>query len=138
LWFEAKKKEHEAQQKYDSAMKESFSIAPSVMGSTLKLDLRLWIYSVPFIVLPVLIYILLLRKKQKILSRIAASQLLDAKENSLFDRLTFSESPTLETPYTKTPSQLEQAIYILIITFLLSFIIVVLSVADVVFVGLSL
>lgn len=138
LYLKANGKENELQDKYDTFLEESFSINPSIFGSGLRIDLRSWIYSIPFIVLIAGIYIQILRKKQKTLSLIAASQLSNTTEPTKIDRLIFSERPGIETPYARNPSQLEQTIYLLIIVFLLSLIIVALNDADVVLLGLGL
>ena len=128
---------NEARRKYDELTKDSFSISPTLFGSGLKIDLRSWIYSIPFIVLVAFIYIQILRKKQKTLSEVAASQLSNNTETSKIDQLTFSERHGVETPYARNPSQLEQTIYILIIVFLLSYLIVALNGAEVVLLGLG-
>lgn len=124
LWEKAFKEQQEAQRRYDALLKESFSINPSLFGSGLQIDLRAWIYSIPFVIVAALIYIQLLRKKQKTLAVVAASYLSHNVETSKFDRLIFSDNPDSETPYARSPAQLEQTIYLLIITVLLSILIV--------------
>jgi hypothetical protein len=137
LWSTASDKQSEIQRRYDTLLTESFSISPSLLGSGLKIDLRVWIYSIPFIVLVATIYIQILRKKQKTLSVVAASQVSSNTEVTNIVRLAFSEHPDVETPYAKSPSQLEQAIYLLITAFLLTHIIVALSATELVLLGLS-
>lgn len=137
LWEKAGDEEQEAQRKYDAVTKESFSLSPSVLGSGLKIDLRAWIYSIPFIVLVAFIYIQILRKKQKILSVVAASLLSNNTETTKIDHLTFSERPGVETPYARNPSQLEQTIYLLIILFLISLTIVAMDSAQIALLGLG-
>jgi hypothetical protein len=137
LWLTSNKKQREIQLKYDALLKESFSINPSILGSNLKFDLRVWIYSIPFIVLIAVIYIQILRKKQKTVSVIAASLLSDNTEAAKFDRLTFSERLGMETSYAKSPSQLELTVYLVITVFLFSYMIVALDDAEVVLLGLS-
>lgn len=127
----------EAQRKFDAAMKESLSISLPILGTGLKIDLRTWIYSIPFISIIAVVYIQILRKKQRVLSAIAALQIFNNAEANKLDQLTFSEFPGLETPYARNPSQLEQIVYLLIIIFLISFIIVALDQADIVLLGLG-
>jgi hypothetical protein len=138
LWFKASEEEEKVQSRYDALLTESFSISAPLLGSNLKIDIRAWIYCIPFIALVAFIYIQILRKKQKTITVVAASQLSNNTEATAIDRLSFSERPGTETLYARSPAQLEQTIYLLIIVLLLSLVIVSLSEAEVVLLGLGL
>lgn len=133
----ARNEANEAQRKYTLFLEESFSINPSLLGSGLRIDLRTWIYIIPFMLLMTFIYVQILRKKQATLAIIASSLLANKTETSKVGRLTFSERPGIVTPFTSHPFQLEQAIYLLVILILFSLIIIALSDAEMVLLGLS-
>lgn len=137
-WDKAQVELEKAQRAYDSLLKDSLSISPAILGSGVRIDLQSWIYNIPIIALASLLYIQLLRKKQKILSRAAGSQISRSTNARHLDRLTFSEKPGAETRYSSTPFQLELILYLLIVLFLLSLIVIALDDADSVLLGMSL
>lgn len=128
IWKNADHKKREVQRKYDALLKESFSITPSLLGSSLSLDLRVWIYTLPFIIIFAVLYVAILRKKQKILLILAAPQVRNKSQTSTLNQLTFSNDDKSKTPYSRTPSDLEQGIYVVVTLFLFTQIVV--SVAD--------
>jgi hypothetical protein len=136
-WFKASKKQEEVQHRLDALLKESLSIKLSVLGSGLSIDVRSWIYCLPFVILIAVVYIQILRKKQRTILTVAASQLSNSSEATKLDQLIFSAHPVLQTPYSKSPGQLEVAIYLLTTIFLLSCLIVSLDAAEIVLLGLS-
>ena len=138
LWKQADQKKKEAKRKYDGLLKESFSITPSLLGSNLSLDLRVWIYAFPFIVIVSVLYISILRKKQKILSVLAAQHVKSDAGPSTLNRLTFSRIAAWPTPFSRTPSDIEQAIYLLISVFLVTQIISATAGVEFISIGLGL
>jgi hypothetical protein len=137
IWQEADQKRRETQKKYDRLLKDSFSITPSLLGSSLSLDLRVWIYTMPFILVFAALYISILRKKQRILLVLAAARVHDNRQRSVLNQLTFSGNGERQTAYARTPSDLEQITYIVVTIFLLTQIISSIADAEVVNLGLG-
>jgi len=136
-WKDANDKKIEVQRKYDALLKESFSIRPSLLGSNLSLDLRVWIYTLPFIAILAVLYVSILRKKQRVLLILAAPQVRDLSQTGTLNRLAFSKSSKLRTAYSRTPSDLEQFIYVLVTVFLLTQIVSAAADAEVISLGLG-
>jgi hypothetical protein len=136
-WMKALDKETAIRKKYDALLKEQFSISPSLLGSSLKIDLRSWVYCIPFVSLFALLYIQILRKKQAVISTIGAARVNENGESSKLDLLVFSKQSGLGSAFERSSSRLEEAAHLITVAALLTIIISSLYDTEVVFLGLQ-
>lgn len=136
-WMKAFDKEQDMQKKQDALLKEEFSISPSVLGSSLNIDLRSWVYCIPFVTLFVFLYIQILRKKQTVISTIGAARVNETDEVAKLDLLMFSHKSEVRPAFERSSSQLEAAAHLVIVALLLTLIISALADTEVVFLGLQ-
>ena len=136
-WRKAFEKEQDIRKKYDALLKEQFSISPSVLGSSLRIDLRSWIYVIPFVTLFAFLYIQILRKKQAVISTIGAARVNENGEVAKLDLLTFCHKSESGPAFERSSSRLEGAAHLVIVALLLTLIISALDDTEVVFLGLQ-
>lgn len=95
--------------------RKAFRVKVPVPGTEPEIDLRTWIYSLPFLFMFSEVYLFTLRKQRRLLSMVAAYRIRERSRNdtSTFDHLLFASDPANAPPFAQHPSQMLTNLYVL-------------------------
>jgi len=101
-------------EKIEEIYRQAFRVKIPFVGGDPMIDLRSWIYALPFLFILSEVYLYILRKQLGLLSRIAAYRVRQMKSEgiSTFDRLLFSNEPDSAPPFAQHPAQLFRVLYL--------------------------
>src|SRR5215510_15144849 len=102
----------ENKEKIEEIYRQAFRVKIPFVGGDPTIDLRSWIYALPFLFILSEIYLYILRKQLELLGKIAAYRIRQMKfsEISTLDHLLFSNEPDNVPPFMQQPSQFLKAL----------------------------
>ncbi|HEX8186928.1 MAG TPA: hypothetical protein VF586_01170, partial [Pyrinomonadaceae bacterium] len=98
--------------------KEAWSIQFSFLGTGPKLDLRKWIYLLPFLFILTEVYVQIYRRKLDLLYAVASCRISQSAHATALDKLLFQSPPGRVSEYARHPADLEKWLYLLTLLFL--------------------
>lgn len=104
--------------------KQKFTIVTQVLGTSFSMDLRRWIFAMPFLLIASEMYLLVLRKKRALIAAVANRNLTDVSKGLPLDRLLFQGS---SAAFARYPAVLVDYISLALILYTVAYVVSVSS-----------